>query len=185
MNPFVGVCQDLLTETELRELVEQLATAPSYYFLRWSHQVSGIVDKLPDDFSSPEGQMFNCDRELRWKRQNDGYSVLVLSNTGEVPGFKSIIDDPEYAMESDNKSYWKTEQRPAYGYHTNETRFPRSLTYPESLDVRNNQPSQKNMPKLAQRYFIAKPTATVHFVALTVEMPNSESCQPVLTGLSF
>jgi len=169
MSPFVGVCQDLLTETQLRELVQKQATAPSYYFLRWSHQVSGIVDKLPDDFSSPEGQMFNCDRELRWKRQNDRYSVLVLSNTGEVPGFKSIIDDPEYASESEDKSYWKTEQRPAYGYPTTETRFPRSLIYPESLDVSNR---SSNQPKLAQRYFIAQPTATVHFVALTVELPK-------------
>lgn len=169
MSPFVGVCKDLLTETELRELVEQLATASSYYFLRWSHQVSGIVDELPDNFPSPEGQMFNCDRELRWKRQNDRYSVLVLSNTGEVPGFKSIIDDPEYASESEDKSYWKTEQRPAYGYATTETRFPRSLIYPQSLDVSN---TSSNQPKLAQRYFIAQPTATVHFVALTVELPK-------------
>ncbi|MEQ9236098.1 hypothetical protein [Coleofasciculus sp. E2-BRE-01] len=185
MSPFVGVCQDLLTGTELIELVQQQATAPSYYFLRWSHQVSGIVEKLPDDFPSSEGQMFNCDRELRWKRQNDRYSVLVLSNTGEVTGFKSIIKDRDDLRESEKESYWKTEQRPAYGYPTNETRFPRSLIYPKSLDVRNNQPSQKNQPKLAQRYFIAQPTATVHFVALTVEMPNSDSCQPVLTGLSF
>jgi hypothetical protein len=175
MSPFVGVCQDLLTETQLRELVQQPATAPSYYFLRWSHQVSGIVDKLPDDFPSPEGQMFNCDRELRWKRQNNGYSVLVLSNTGEVPGFKSIIDDLKYSSESEDKSYWKTEQRPAYGYPINETRFPRSRIYPESLDVRNTSPNQ---PKLAQRYFIAQPTATVHFVALTVEMPNGKSLNP-------
>jgi len=171
MSPFVGVCQDLLTGTELRELVQQQAMSPSYYFLRWSHQVSGIVEKLPDDFPSPEGQMFNCDRELRWKRQNDRYSVLVLSNTGEVPGFKSIVKDPENQEDSDNTSYWKTEQRPAYGYPTNETRFPRSLIYPESLDVRNTSPNQ---PKLAQRYFIAQPTATVHFVALTVEMPIIE-----------
>ncbi|MEQ9356852.1 MAG: hypothetical protein RIG63_21755 [Coleofasciculus chthonoplastes F3-SA18-01] len=169
MSPFVGVYQELLTETELRELVQQQATAPSYYFLRWSHQVSGIVDKLPDNFPSPEGQMFNCDRELRWKWQNEGYSVLVLSNTGEVLGFKSIIDDTEYPRKSENKSYWKTEQRPAYGYLTNETRFPRSLIYPQSLDVRNTSPNQ---PKLAQRYFIAKPTAMVHFVALTVDMPK-------------
>jgi len=182
MSPFVGVCQDLLTETQLRELLQQQAISPSYYFLRWSHQVSGIVEQLPDNFPSPEGQMFNCDRELRWKRQNNGYSVLVLSNTGEVPGFTSIVKDTENQEDSENTSYWKTEQRPAYGYPTNETRFPRSRIYPKSLDVRNTSPNQ---PKLAQRYFIAQPTATVHFVALTVEMPNSESCQPVLTGLSF
>ena len=169
MNPFVGVYKKLLTETELRELVQQQATTPSYYFLRWSHQVSGIVEKLPDDFPSPEGQMFNCDRELRWKRQNDRYSVLLLSNTGEVSGFTSIVKDTENQENSENTSYWKTEQRPAYGYPTNETRFPRSRIYPESLDVSN---SANNKPKLAQRYFIAKPTSTVHFVALTVEMPT-------------
>jgi hypothetical protein len=169
MSPFVGVYEKLLTETELRELVQQLATTPSYYFLRWSHQVSGIVEQLPDDFPSPEGQMFNCDRELRWKCQSERYSVLVLSNTGEVPGFKSIIQDRIDIGESEKKNYWKTEQRPAYGYPSNETRFPRSLIYPESLDVRN---SSSNQPKLAQRYFMAKPTATVHFVALTVDLPT-------------
>ncbi|MEQ8754433.1 MAG: hypothetical protein RID09_13080 [Coleofasciculus sp. G1-WW12-02] len=169
MNPFVGVYEKLLTETQLRELLQQQATTPSYYFLRWSHQVSGIVEQLPDNFPSPEGQMFNCDRELRWKRQNDRYSLLVLSNTGEVPRFTSIVKDTENQGKSEEKSYWKTEQRPAYGYPTNETRFPRSRIYPESLDVRN---SANNKPKLAQRYFIAKPTATVHFVALTVDMPT-------------
>jgi hypothetical protein len=106
--------------------------------------------------------MFNCERELRWKQQKPGlYTVLILSNTGETAGFTPIDGN------------WKTEERAAYGYRTDETRFPRSLIYPESLDPRfSEDKTQTNKPKLAQRYFIDANTSTVHFVALTVEMPQ-------------
>lgn len=162
MSPFVGVSDQLLTVEQLRELLQQPSTQPNYYFLRWYHKVSGIVEQLPDEFPSPEGQMFNCDREVRWKQQRPGYyTVLLLSNQGKEPGFTSVGED------------WKTEQRAAYGYRTAETRFPRSLIFPESLDLRISQDKTHiNKPKLAQRYFLNKNTSTVHFVALTVEMPQ-------------
>lgn len=161
MSPFVGVSEQLLTVEQLRDLLQQPSTQPNYYFLRWHHKVSGIVEQLPDEFPSPEGQMFNCDRELRWKQQRQGYyTVLLLSNTGQLPVFTSVGED------------WETEQRGAYGYRPDETRFPRSLDFPKSLDIRiSKEESKTNKPKLAQRYFIDKKTSTVHFVALTVEMP--------------
>jgi len=162
MSPFVGVSEQLLTGEQLRDLLKKSANQCSYYFLRWTHKVSGIVEQLPDDFPSPEGQMFNCDRELRWKQQPPGYyTVLLLSNTGQELGFSSVGEE------------WKTEQRTAYGYRHDQTRFPQSLVYPESLDLRISYEETKiNKPKLAQRYFIDQKTLTVHFVALTLEMPQ-------------
>jgi hypothetical protein len=162
MNAFVGFIEQLLTEKELRELLQSNSNQLDYYFLRWPHQVSGILDELPEEFPSPEGQMFNCERELRWKQQKPGcYTVLILSNNGQAAGFTAI----------DGK--WETQQRAAYGYRTDETRFPRSLIFSESLDPRiSGDKTQTKKPKLAQRYFIDANTSTVHFVALTVEMPQ-------------
>lgn len=142
MNPFVGVSEQLLTVEQLRNLLQQPSTQPNYYFLRWSYKVSGIVGQLPAEFPSPEGQMFNCDRELRWKQQGQHFSVLLLSTTGSEPGFKPIGQQ------------WETQQRDAHIYPATETRFPKGLTSTR-VDV-------------AQRYFMDADTATVHFVALTV-----------------
>lgn len=162
MSAFIGFREQLLTQEQLKELLQSTSNQPNYYFLRWPHKVSGIAEELPEEFPSPEGQMFNSDRELRWKQQKPGlYGVLILSNNGQTAGFTAINGN------------WKTEQRAAYGYRTDETRFPRSLIYPESLDPRFSGDKTKiNQPKLAQRYFIDANTSTVHFVALTVEMPQ-------------
>jgi hypothetical protein len=162
MSAFVGFTEQLLTEEQLRQLLQSTSNKSDYYFLRWPHKVSGIVEKLPEEFPSPEGQMFNGDRELRWKQQKPGwYSVLILSNNGQAAGFTPIDGN------------WETKQRAAYGYRTDETRFPRSLIFPESLDPRiSGDKTKTNKPKLAQRYFIDANTSTVHFVALTVEMPQ-------------
>lgn len=142
MNPFVGVSEQLLTVDELRKLLEKPLNQQNYYFLRWTHKVSGIVERLPAEFPSPEGQMFNCDRELRWKQQGQHFSVLLLSTTGSEPGFKGIGQK------------WETQQRDAHIYSATETRFPKGLSSTK-VDV-------------AQRYFMDADTATVHFVALTV-----------------
>lgn len=141
MNAFVGVSEKLLSEEELRHLLEAPSTTPTYYFLRWADKVSGIIDSLKD-FPSPEGQMFNSDRELRWKQQGQMFSVLLLSTTGLEPGFRAIGEK------------WQFQQREAHIYPTTETRFPKEF--------------QHRNVNIAQRYFIDAQTATVHFVALTV-----------------
>lgn len=142
MSPFVGVSEQLMTVKELRDLLEKFSNQRSYYFLRWPHKVSGIVEQLPDEFLSPEGQMFNYDRELRWKQQGQHFSLLLLSTTGSEPGFKPIGHK------------WEIQQRDAHIYPATETRFPKGLSS-TNVDV-------------AQRYFLDADTATVHFVALTV-----------------
>lgn len=138
---FVGFRQ-LSSVDELRELLTQRMDQPSYYFLRWFHKVSGIVDQLPQEFPSPEGQMFNGDWELRWKQQGKGYEVLLLSNADSEPGFIAVGQN------------WETQLRQAHLYPSTETRFPKGFTYESN--------------KIAQRYFRDSKTATVHFVALTI-----------------
>lgn len=142
---FVGI-KKVSSVEELRELLTQRSSQPSYYFLRWAHKVSGFVEQLPLDFPSPEGQMFNADWELRWKRQKTGYEVLLLSDAGAEPGFTSVGQN------------WDTQLRQAHAYHSIETRFPKEFIA-EGVDI-------------AQRYFRDSQTATVHFVALTVSKKN-------------
>lgn len=142
---FVGIKQ-LSSVEELRELLAQRSSQPSYYFLRWAHKVSGFVEQLPSDFPSPEGQMFNAYWELRWKQQKTGYEVLLLSDAGAEPGFSSVGQD------------WETQLRQAHVYRSTETRFPKEFIA-KSVDI-------------AQRYFKDSQTATVHFVAMTVSKKN-------------
>ncbi|MGF2013960.1 hypothetical protein [Nostoc sp. DedVER01b] len=145
MNPFVGVSTKFLSVPELLNLIKNLATEPSYYFLRWTHKVSKDWEVKPTetDFPMIEGQMFNQNSELRWKqKRKDSYEVLLLSVTGEYPDFERVGED------------WQTQDRDAHLYSHTETRFPKGF------------PSKKL--DIAQRYFIDKKTATVHFVALTV-----------------
>ncbi len=140
MKAFVGVKQ--VSEAELRQLLES-QFQKSWYFLCWPHQIKWVADKpLPEDLLSPEGQAFNGDRELRWKQQGEGFSLLLLSTTGPEPGFKPV------------GKKWEVQQRQASILPRGETRYPRGLNR-QSVNV-------------AQRYFIDAETATVHFVALTL-----------------
>lgn len=153
MSPFVGFKE--VSEEELKNLLQKLSTPNSYYFMRSPSHVSGIVKSL-EEFPTPEGQMFDRELELRWKKQPSGYSVLLLTTKGERNDFTRLGEE------------WEVKERPAYGYHPDETRFPKSRVYTE-IDVRISDKNQKGKPKLAQRYFIDARTATVHFVALTLE----------------
>lgn len=146
---FVGIKQ-LSSVEELGELLTQRSSKSSYYFLRWAHKVSGIVNQLHQDFPSSEGQMFNEDWELRWKQQKKGYEVLILSKADNEPGFNSVGQG------------WKTQLRQAHVYGSNETRT--ETRFPKEFIT--------DKVKLAQRYFIDEQTATVHFVALAVSNKN-------------
>ncbi|KKD39309.1 MAG: hypothetical protein WAN66_03835 [Limnoraphis robusta] len=139
-----------ISSVELKELLTQNANSNSYYFLRWVDKVSGIVEELPLDFHqnpSPEGQMFNSELELRWKRKGSGFEVLLLTEGDSLPGkWKTIEEDCE----------WETEVRKACLYQPTVTRFPNRFKYPDNF-------------KIAQRYFKNKKTSTVHFIALTIQ----------------
>ncbi|MGG6266269.1 hypothetical protein ACQ4M3_05450 [Leptolyngbya sp. AN03gr2] len=141
MSAFVGFKQNV-SESDLKQLLKQYDTAKSCYFLRWAHRVSGIELDLPEEFPSPEGQMFDRDRELRWKQQGERFNVLILSIHAEA-GFTAI------------DKVWTTKSYQAKLYPPTETRFPEGI--------------QGQGVNVAQRCFIDDQTSTVHFVALTAE----------------
>ncbi|MCD8487754.1 MAG: hypothetical protein LRZ84_13735 [Desertifilum sp.] len=142
MNSFVGT-QNVDSSEALCKLLSRYKTEDSRYFLRWAHDVSGFIQELPSNFPSPEGQMFSRDRELRWKQQGNGYSVLLLSTLGTEPNFSPV------------GQHWKTQDRSAYVHSTTETRFPKGISALKG--------------GIGQRYFMDAQTSTVHFVALTVQ----------------
>ena len=145
-----------LSRDEVKELLDKLATEKSYYFVRSPHAVSGICMKLPEEFFPGfEGQMFNADRELRWKKQGSAYQALLLSRVeADLEGFEPIDKDCE----------WQICDRAAYFHALDEPKFPNTFVY-------KGEKSEKIVShniSIGQRYFQEKRTATVHFVALTV-----------------
>jgi hypothetical protein len=153
MTGYVGFKQ-VSSSAELKNLLDKLAAEKSYYFVRSPHAVSGICMKLPDEFFPGfEGQMFNADRELRWKKQADQYEVLILSRVeADLEGFERLTED------------WEICDRPACFHSIDETKFPKSFIYQGADGQKIN---SQNI-SIGQRYFQDKKTATVHFVALTV-----------------
>ena len=124
----------------------------NYYFLRYSHTVSGICLELPGERGEIEGQMFNNICELRWKKYKTGYEALILSKQEiKLDGFESLAEK------------WNICDRNAYWHDRNETQFPKEFIFPnKKIDIQ-------------QRYFQDSATATVHFVALTVKENDSNT----------
>jgi hypothetical protein len=141
MSAFVGT-RTVESGEQLRVLIQQFQGEKSYFFLRWPHKVSGFCKTLPEDFPSPEGQVFDSHKELRWKRQGQGYSVLLLSANQPYDSFEPV------------GKAWEVYVQDAHVYPKTETRFPKGI---------NDQ--QVN---IGQRYFADPKTATIHFIALKV-----------------
>ena len=154
MNTGFVYVRSRLSEDDVKKLLKQPETEKSYYFVRSPHAVSGICMKLPDEFfPGLEGQMFDADRELRWKKQGSTYEALLLSRVAaDLEGFEAIGEN------------WEWCDRTAYFHTLDEPKFPKSFIYKgendEKLDYKNI--------SIGQRYFQDKRTATVHFVALTI-----------------
>lgn len=169
MKPFVGV-KEALSVAELLGLIKEFASENSYYFWRCTHQVSGIKKEPPQDNDFPmlEGQIFNHQFELRWKRKNkDKYEVLLLTITENYDNFQPVGHG--WRIEPYDNPKFPSNAYPAYGYRPDETRFPKGFDYAETLDIRLGKDNKKQ-PKLAQRYFIDAETSAVQFVALTLEV---------------
>lgn len=141
MNPLAFVGKK--SEITLQDLKELLQSLSGHYFLRWPHKVSWENPDFQQDLSL-EGQVFNTQRELRWKKRGSNYDVLLLSIDGLDADFKIVGES------------WNYCDRPAQFIRNENQRFPKSLTYPNI--------------KIAQRYFIDSKTGTVQFVALTIKV---------------
>ncbi|PSB01551.1 hypothetical protein [Merismopedia glauca] len=133
-----------LTEDRLKLLLVDWQTKETYYFLRWCDRVSGFISQLPENFPSPAGQMFNREFELRWKKQGDKFSVLILSKIRKDLGEKW----------HEIPAKWTYQDRNASMYPVTETRFPKAI--------------QSEIVNVGQRYFQDSDTKTIHFIALTV-----------------
>ncbi|MGD1713102.1 hypothetical protein [Hydrocoleum sp. CS-953] len=169
---FVGTKQ-INNPDELNKLLTKISDENSYYFLRFPHKVSGIVKKIPSEFPGIEGQMFNQDLELRWKKNLKGYQILVLSDSDSIPqsisDFKPVGKTWEtkrrniVAYRKKELETWEAKRTYITPYITAEieTRFPRKFKV--ELDDNLN---------IAQRYFMDSQTATVHFIALTIVVKN-------------
>jgi hypothetical protein len=152
MTGYVGFKQ-VSSASEIKNLLDKLVAQKSYYFVRSPHAVSGICMNLPPDFPGFEGQMFNADRELRWKKQANQYEVLILSRVeADLEGFEQLTEE------------WEICDRHACFHDIDETKFPKSFIYKGEKDEKVN---SQNI-SIGQRYFQDPKTATVHFVALTV-----------------
>lgn len=150
---------------DLQKLLEQLKQEETYYFLRSPHAVSGICMKLPEEFPTAEGQMFNTNCELRWKKRKSGYDVLILS--------KSNLTVGDFKLEGFEKvsGNWETSDFKAYFYNNkpeSRTKFPTKFPKGFIFKGLNNEEIEPTAISIGQRYFQDKDTATVHFIALTV-----------------
>jgi hypothetical protein len=149
MNGYVYHRQFIAAQ-DMNKIIDKVKEASNmpdnYYFLRYSHTVSGICLKLLPEREEIEGQMFNANCELRWKKYKTGYEALILSKQKvTLDRFKEL------------SGKWKIVDHKAYWHDVNETKFPKGFIFPDEK------------PNIHQRYFQNSDTATVHFVALTVK----------------
>ena len=153
-NPYVGVASVSDIEA-ISKLVSDYIGSDGYLFLRWPHRVHcSSVSEPPDEgLSCPEGQAFNCDKELRWKQKGPAYELLLLSESEEEKS-------PAISQFSAIGSIWETKVLNAKSYPATETRFPKKISVPDKLD-------------LGQRYFIDAETACVQFIALRAKQHGS------------
>ena len=151
---FVGT-SSVESAEQLRQFLADIIQEQSYYFLRSPHQVSGIQSELPKDIDSvTEGQVFNSQWELRWKKKGSGYDLLLLSQENTEICHKFVKISLDWKIEDRNALLYEANEIKDRQIRSKETRFPQGFTHKQ--------------PRIGQRYFLNSQTATVHFVALTV-----------------
>ena len=139
---YVGVSSAPVELETLQQLIND-CIEEGWLFLRWPHKV--LLESVKESFelisSCKEGQVFNNTRELRWRKQGARYEILLLSEEGGDDRLSPLGKE------------WNTVPLEAKAYPETETRFPRSISIPDSLN-------------LGQRCFVDVETACVQFVAL-------------------
>ena len=143
---------EIATEQELHTLLQYYTQSGDFFFfLRWRHEVSGIITDLPKHLS-PEGQVFNACTELRWKLGRQGYELLWLGQKKPEAAGKFVAIDRT----------WEAEDHPALLFDRKTPQYPNRFRYPKGLEK-----------QIRQRYFRDAHTSIVHFIALTVQPPNA------------
>lgn len=145
------------TDRYLRELIDRYTQTGTCFFLRSLHQVSGIITALPEKLS-PEGQLFNANVELRWKKRRRGYELLWLGQ--QAPEDSSTF--------TTIPRQWQTEDHPALLHDRRTPQYPNLFKYPDNLKS-----------QIRQRYFRDQETGIIHFIALTVHESKPSESRPV------
>ncbi|MFM7448360.1 MAG: hypothetical protein ACKO24_07170 [Leptolyngbyaceae cyanobacterium] len=148
-NAFVGT-RSLESDAALITLLQDCSAVPRYYFLRWVHQVEWTTEIPSANFPSPEGEMITPQFEIRWKKVQQGYDVLLLA-VGEPSQIPTAFEPLPFNWEVSEPLAVHLLGQGA----EQDMRFPRNLYYPPTLN-------------LQQRYFQDQQTGTVHFVARTL-----------------
>ncbi|MFN3361476.1 MAG: hypothetical protein ACK421_08635 [Pseudanabaenaceae cyanobacterium] len=156
VQAFVGH-KFILTVDDLQLEIGKYFFAPTYYFVMYSHDVSGICTYLPQDFFQGDGHLFNQNLELRWRRnrQQHGWDILLLAKGGDYTdrGFQPL------------EGNWRCLDRSANFYEQTNKRFPKGFRFLRE----GGEEVESDTIKIKQRYFYDHYTYVVHFVALTVE----------------
>lgn len=138
---------------KLPALIERYISNQGWLFLQWPHKVSMVPIKGSKNFECREGQAFDQSCELRWKYiGKDQYDVLLLADT-ELSAKALSLEGVSLCSIGDG---WTAQAVNAQAHSKTETRFPRGVDMPDSLN-------------LEQRYFIDTKTACVQFIALKVK----------------
>jgi hypothetical protein len=135
-----------------------LSSSSSVYFLKWIHQVSGMVDSLKNlpaelPFPSPEGQMFTDTISLRWQQRHNQYDVIIFSSQP-----LAAVENWQAIAENDSPIEWETRLLPALLHDIRDPQYPNLFIY------RGIQEKQ-----IYQRLFRNAHTSTVHFVTLAYQ----------------
>ena len=149
---FVLTTQRPIGYKALSSVIEQCIDEKGYLFLRWPHKVRMLYLSEAKTFECQQGQAFDRQRELRWQKKGDQYSVLLLSET-QPPDRELAIENSSFCPVGDQ---WLTAAVEAKTHSPTETRFPKGLDLTQT-------------PDLEQRYFIDEQTACVQFIALKVK----------------
>ncbi|KKI99895.1 hypothetical protein [Prochlorothrix hollandica] len=171
MNGFVGWQLVDDPETVLATL-KPLGNFSPYYFLRWHHRVSGLIDQstfetqyLPKGLS-PVGQVFTQSLELRWERRSrrlaqkpPQYHLLLLGRADSETPFPGFTPLQEHQAVIPWKTVDYNAVLPQEG-GSEGTRFPKGFIVSPELDPKS----------LRQRHFIHKNTGITHFVALVSQV---------------
>lgn len=148
---FVGTC-DRLSQADLRQLINELSGqakgASALYFLKWAHEVSGLVSQLPDNFPSPQGQLITPQLELRWQQKAGDYNILLLS--------VAEVNSPYKFEPIAQGLQWETCDRPVLLHDRRVPQYPKAFRYEKIL-----------ADQLRQRYFRNTRSGVVQFVALS------------------
>ena len=158
---FVSLSEQPVALSVVKKLVRGCFAEKGLVCLRSPHKIELLpFSALSNaELRCTEGQAFDHQRELRWRKVGDAYDILLLSTVGNEAiaheiGLKAM--QRRDTAETNEPIHWEVRLLNALAYADTETRLPRSAKIPNGLDIQ-------------QRYFIDDKTKYVQFVSLVAQ----------------